>query len=154
MLRLVTAVVLVAVATIAIILLANGTDVPADLGTNGTGQEDAGPVVRIPVSEVSEEARWFEYPVGGVAIRFFVVLDANGGVHAGMDACEVCYLAKKGFHQEGEMMQCNSCGKVAAIPAIGHNSGDCWPGPVPSRVEGEEVLLIVQALQDGVYMFM
>ena len=146
-----TGLVIVAIAVVA--LVAPGQDGVDDPIDGVPDPVDEGPMVIIPLSEISDQVRWFDYPVGGVVIRFFAVLDGGGKIHAGLDACEVCYQAKKGFHQENDMIQCNSCGKLAPIAGVGHNSGECWPGPLPARIEGEEVLVSVQALQDGVYMF-
>jgi uncharacterized membrane protein len=147
-----TIIVLVAVAMVAFWLMSPGQDNGND-GNGGPGPNDVGAVVRIPLVEIGPDAKYFSYPIGGIDIRFFAFMGDDGNVHAALDACSVCYEAKRGFHQENETMQCNSCGKYFDMSGIGAVSGDCWPSPVATKIEGDEVLLPVALLQEGAYMF-
>jgi hypothetical protein len=36
---------------------------------------------------------------------------ADGVIRAAYDACDVCYRERKGYHQEGDDMVCNNCGR-------------------------------------------
>jgi len=47
------------------------------------------------------------------------VKDKFGTVHVAFDACDVCYEAKKGYKQNGDVMLCLNCGKTFSITSIG-----------------------------------
>ena len=89
--------------------------------TNHSGGETAtataaaapGGDVTMPVSSVSDgKAHFFTYEANGTTVKYFVLADSNGKVRAALDACEVCYPQKKGYHQEGDTMVCNNCGQT------------------------------------------
>lgn len=63
-------------------------------------------------------------------IRFFVLKDGTGVYRAAADACQVCYLEKKGYHQKGAFMVCNNCGNTYPFEKIATEKGGCNPGPV------------------------
>ncbi len=108
------------------------------------------------LSEISEQARWYEYEIGGTKIRFFAVKAADGSIKTGFDACDVCYKAKKGYRQDGGIVVCNNCGKRYPISSIGtenKNPGGCWPGYLPSSIEGEYVVIKKSDLESGKWRF-
>jgi uncharacterized membrane protein len=111
--------------------------------------------VGIPLANVSKEVSFFTYTSGSNEVRFFVVLDENRSIHVGLDACDVCYTRKLGFHQEDVKMKCNSCGKSYAIEGIGTANlpGTCWPGFVPWEFSEGYVLIDTEYLDSKSYMF-
>ena len=113
-------------------------------------------LVTIPISDVSETARFYEYGYGGKTIRFFAVMANDGSVKTGFDACDVCYYSGKGYRQEGSDMVCNNCGNRYPISGLGKentNPGGCWPGYLPSTVEGNSVIIKKSDLADGSWRF-
>ena len=87
--------------------------------------------VTIPVAQVNDgKAHFYSYDAGGTTVKYFVLADKNGKVRAALDACEVCFAQKKGYHQEGDTMVCNNCGKVFPSDQINVITGGCNPIPL------------------------
>jgi len=57
---------------------------------------DADGFVNIPLSDITDNARWYEYDFGSSNIKFFAVKASDGTIKTGFDACDVCYTEKKG----------------------------------------------------------
>lgn len=108
-------------------------------------------LVRIPLSELSETARWYEYNAGGITVKYFAVRAGDGSIKTGLDACDVCYRSRKGYTQAGPYMICNNCGNRYEISGLGsknRNPGGCWPGYLPSSVEGGYLIIRKQDLEE------
>ncbi|MBU7000013.1 MAG: DUF2318 domain-containing protein [Theionarchaea archaeon] len=107
--------------------------------------------VRIPLSELSEVAQWYEYDAGGVVVKYFAVRADDGSYKTGLDACDVCYESGKGYIQAGSYMICNTCGTRYEISGLGTrnvNPGGCWPGYLPSYREGDFLIIKLQDLEE------
>lgn len=112
--------------------------------------------VRIPLFEITREAKWMDYNANGIIIKYFVVKADDESIKTAFDACDVCYKAKKGYRQEGSYMKCNNCGKTFLINNLGtenKNPGGCWPGYLPSSVEGDELVIKKVDLEKGKWRF-
>jgi uncharacterized membrane protein len=117
---------------------------------------DSGDVVKIPLSQITEKADFHEYSVGGTDIEYFVVRDKNGEVKTAFNACDVCHRSKKGYRQEGDDMICNNCGNYYAIEGLGTKNqagGGCWPGYLPSTIEGDSLVIKKSDLEKGKFRF-
>ena len=111
--------------------------------------------IRIPLSDIGTCARFFSYDSNEVDIKFFAVLGSDGDVHIAFDACDVCYVEKKGYTQVDDVMQCNNCGNEFPINVIGtENPGDgCWPSYLPMRIDGDDVIIKISDLEEKRDMF-
>jgi uncharacterized membrane protein len=111
--------------------------------------------VRIPISDISTTAKFYSYDSNGVSVRYFTVNDNQGNVHVAFDACDVCYEAKKGYKQNGDVMQCLNCGKTFSITSIGteNTAGGCWPSFLPMNSDGNDVVIKIADLESKNYMF-
>lgn len=109
----------------------------------------------IPLSNLSTKATFYNYDSQGVTIRFFAVLDPSGTVHVAFDACDVCYEAKKGYIQSGDVMRCINCGQEFSINGIGldNRGGGCWPSFLPIVIDGDNVIIKITDLETKRYMF-
>ncbi|MCJ7572573.1 MAG: DUF2318 domain-containing protein [Candidatus Thermoplasmatota archaeon] len=109
----------------------------------------------IPVSNLSTTAKFYSFESEGVTIRYFAVKDASGNVHIAFDACDVCYEAKKGYRQNGDVMHCINCGKEFPITSIGtdNTDGGCWPSYLPMRIDENTVVIKIADLVAKQYMF-
>lgn len=119
---------------------------------NAIGNSD----ITIPLSEISGTAKWYEYDSDGVQIKFFVVKASDGTIKTAFDACDVCYGNKKGYSQSGEFMVCNNCGNRYKISGLGNENkvgGGCWPGYLPSKIEGNNLVIKKSDLELGKYRF-
>ena len=49
------------------------------------------------------------------------------------NACEVCFGAKKGFTQVGNLIRCQNCGTTYTKEQIAKIKGSCNPRPIDSN---------------------
>lgn len=115
----------------------------------------AGQEVRIPVAEVSDgKARFYSYTLpDGQQISFFVVKSSDGIVRAAFNACDVCYEKRRGYHQEGDDMVCNKCGRHFPSDSVNEVTGGCNPAPLKRAVEGDHLVIRASDLQRGAFYF-
>ena len=133
-------------------------DLPAQAATQGHEPypliaADAG-VVQLPVASLDDgQVHFFTLMVGGRPLEFFVVKDESGTVRAALNACEVCFPAKLGYHQEGNEVVCNNCGRRFPISQVGVVHGGCNPAPLSPVVEGDAIVIQESELADGLKLF-
>ena len=100
---------------------------------------------------LSEKASFYEYD----GIKYFAVEASDGSIKTAFDACDVCG-GRKGYRQQGNDMVCNNCGRYFSIDALGEKNiygGGCWPGYLPSSVEGDSLVIKTSDLEKGRYRF-
>ena len=107
--------------------------------------------IEVPLSDITTTAKFFEYEGGGTQIRFFVVKASDGSIKTAFDACDICFSQKKGYRQEGDFMICNNCGNKYAITQLGteKEGGGCWPGYLPSKIQGDKLIIKNADLEKG-----
>ena len=111
-------------------------------------------VVSVPAAGLSGgTARFYSIRNGDKWIPFFVVQGADGVVRAALDACDVCYEARQGFRQEGEMMVCNACGNRYPVTGINVEQGGCNPVGLEATLQGDRVILQLADLEAGARYF-
>tara|TARA_Y100000310_G_C20472908_1_gene710959 strand:- start:100 stop:537 length:438 start_codon:yes stop_codon:yes gene_type:complete len=111
-----------------------------------------GEEISIPLSKISGQASFYEYN----NIKYFVIKASDGSIKTAFDACDVCYYSDKGYRQEGNYMVCNNCGNRYPIAGLGTENlrgGGCWPGYLPSVIEGEYLIIKESDLDKGGYRF-
>lgn len=142
---------LVAVAVVAAVVVMNrGGGTTATATTASTPGGD----VTMPVAQVNDgKAHFYSYDAGGTTVKYFVLADKNGKVRAALDACIVCYAQKKGYHQQGDAMQCNNCGKIFPSAKINVITGGCNPIPLDRSISGGKLTITTNSLQGGVQYF-
>jgi len=123
--------------------------------TNNTAPQQNETEVRIPLSDIGTTATFYSYDSDGVTVRYFAVKDASGNVHIAFDACDVCYEAKKGYRQNGDVMHCINCGKEFPITSIGTDNtvGGCWPSYLAMKIDGNDVVIKRADLESKSFMF-
>jgi uncharacterized membrane protein len=146
----IAALALVAVAVIAAVVVMNrGGGEVATATTAAPGGD-----VTMPVAQVNDgKAHFYSYDVGGTTVKYFVLADKNGKVRAALDACEVCYAQQKGYHQQGDAMQCNNCGKIFPSADINVITGGCNPIPLKKSISGGTLTITTDSLQGGAQYF-
>jgi hypothetical protein len=121
---------------------------------NYTAVVGEGGIVKIPALDAGDRtAHFYTYSAGGKNIKFFVLRAADGNVRAAFDGCTVCYHAKLGYHQDGDSMVCNNCGRGFRSNDIGVITGGCNPIPLKSAVESRAVVLKTRDLEAGAKYF-
>jgi FTR1 family protein len=94
-------------------------------------------------------------PARLVAVRFIAVPLEDPGrpgavIATAFDACEIC--GAKGYYQEGGNVTCLHCGSTIYPPSIGQRGG-CNPIPLPSRRDGDQLVLRGTDLAAGAAIF-
>lgn len=103
--------------------------------------------VRIPTASVSDgKLHIFSVDNNGTALRFLIIRKPDGSWGTALDACMICGWA--GYRQDGENVVCRNCGSAIYIPTIGQ-AGGCNPVGIPSRTEGNELVLDLSALSSA-----
>jgi FTR1 family protein len=98
----------------------------------------SGGEVRIPVASVSDgRLHRFEADVSGHDARFLVIR-AGKELRTAFDACQIC--GADGYNEVGSGVVCLHCDANINVPTIGRPGG-CNPIPLPSRVEGDSVVI-------------
>lgn len=109
--------------------------------------------VRIPLStfQGSTALQRFSAKVDGRAVRFIAIpVEEGGEIATAFDACLIC--GPQGYYQEGPTVTCLHCGSAIYTPSIGQ-AGGCNPVPLPSRVEGNDLVLAASDLGGGAELF-
>jgi uncharacterized membrane protein len=99
------------------------------------------------------QAHFYAHQANGKTIQFFVLKSSDGVIRAAFNACDVCYLDKKGYHQEGDEMVCNACGQRFPSDLINEVRGGCNPSPLERTIEGGEVVIRVDDILAGSNFF-
>lgn len=127
---------------------------PAAGGGGASAAKPAGEDVSVPLSELSDKARFYEYKTAsGKTVRFFVMKSSDGVYRAALDACDVCFAAKKGYRQQGDDMVCNNCGNHFHSAQINEAKGGCNPVGLERKVEGDRLTVSAKELEAGVSYF-
>jgi high-affinity iron transporter len=111
--------------------------------------------VHIPLSTFQgTKLQRFQVTLNGQAVRFIAIpiepLAKGGRIVTAFDACLLC--GPKGYYQDGPNVTCLHCGSVVYPPSIGQTGG-CNPVPLPSRVEGGDLVLALSDLASGAHFF-
>jgi uncharacterized membrane protein len=111
-------------------------------------QADANGDVVIPVSELSNKAHFYEYrTAGNQLVRFFAIKSSDGVYRAALDACDVCFAAKKGYKQSGDDMVCQKCGNHFPSTEVNDVSGGCNPVGLNRQVVGDHLVFKAKDLE-------
>jgi uncharacterized membrane protein len=147
---------LVAVALVAVgaYVVTSGGGAASLVGAGDGKLRAANGEVSLPVSELSGKARFYEYKAeSGKTVRFFAMKSPDGVYRAALDACDVCFHAKKGYSQEGEDMVCNNCGMHFPSAQINEVKGGCNPMGLERKVAGDRLNLSARELEAGASYF-
>ena len=116
--------------------------------------EDGSGGVSLPLSELTGKAAFYEYKTAsGKSVRFFAMKSSDGVYRAALDACDVCFDKKKGYHQEGDDMVCNNCGNHFHSSQINEVRGGCNPVGLERKVTGDKLVIKSSELEQGVEYF-
>jgi uncharacterized membrane protein len=107
------------------------------LGEKGKTVQAEGDKILIDENEVNDEnLHAFNYysTKAGKNLYFFIIKASDGTYRAAANACEVCFGAKKGFTQVGDLIKCENCGTTYAKDQIAVIKGGCNPRPISRNV--------------------
>jgi uncharacterized membrane protein len=122
--------------------------------TGDASANNNGEYVTIPLTELSEDVKFYSFDDNGVEINYFAVLGSDGELRTAFDACDVCG-GSKGYAQDGTDITCRSCGRSFKIDGLGtQNKGSgCWPSYLPHKIEDNNLLIKISDIKGGKYQF-
>ena len=128
------------------------------LGDKGTQVETEGDKILIAEAEVSDgKMHSFNYfsEKDNKNIYFFIVQASDGSYRAAANACEVCFGARKGFSQVGNLIRCENCRVTYSKDTIALEKGGCNPGPIDKNVmvEDGQLVLNLSDVEAVAYLF-
>jgi uncharacterized membrane protein len=110
-----------------------------------------GDFAKIPVSTVNDgNLHRFAVESDGVSVRIIVLQRPDKSLVAAFDACEIC--GPKGFYQKGPNVICKNCASAILNSTIGERGG-CNPIPLPSEVQGDQLVIPAAKLFKGSKIF-
>ena len=87
---------------------------------------------------------------GKANARILAITRSDGSTAVAYDACALCGAA--GYVQEGEQLVCKQCGAPISPDTVGE-AGGCNPIPVPSSIEGSEIVIKTEDIAQKADMF-
>jgi uncharacterized membrane protein len=85
----------------------------------------------IPISEVSETAKFYPYSVDGIDMEIIALKASDGTVRTALNTCQICYDSGRGYYlQEGDTLVCQNCGNRFSADQVEMVKGGCNPVPI------------------------
>ncbi len=113
--------------------------------------------MRIPVSELDENPRFYEADVDGLTVKVIALKLPDGAIRTAYDACQVCYDSGRGYYEQaGDVLVCQNCGNRFQIEQVGVVAGGCNPVPIgeDKRTEvGSSIVIPTEVLKEGAPLF-
>ncbi len=151
---------IVVFASVVLVLIATIFTVIGILGksTNKTNQAsvDNSDLV-IPISEVTETAKYYPYSVNGTDMEIIALKASDGTVRTALNTCQVCYDSGRGYYmQEGNALVCQNCGNRFSADQVELVKGGCNPVPIikENKTEnGTNITISKEFLAQNVELF-
>lgn len=100
--------------------------------TNETANEiKEGENLVIPISDLSEKARFYPVEVDGTEMEVIAGKDSQGEIRTAFNTCQVCYDSGNGYYRQlGDELVCQNCGNSFTMDVVGETAGGCNPVPI------------------------
>jgi hypothetical protein len=111
----------------------------------------------IPVSDISETAKFYPVTVDGTELEVLAVTAPDGTIRTAFNTCQVCYDSGNGFYkQEGDVLVCQNCGNRFGMDQVEVSSGGCNPVPIfdeNKTVDEENITIPFDFLNEAKVIF-
>lgn len=126
-------------------------------GTQEMQSVETGENLIIPISRITETAKFYPVTVNGTQMEVIAVRDSNGKIRTAFNTCRICYDSGRGYYkQEGKALVCQNCGNRFTTDQIGGESGGCIPYPIPASnktVTDDSILIPYDFLESSRIIF-
>ena len=145
-------------AVLAIVLIKPGTP-NASVKTPDTPVEvQAGGVMTIPLSGVSEQASFYPLTVDGAEMELLAIQASDGSIRTAFNTFQSCYTSGNGrYEAEGTELVCQNCGFHFGADQVGiETGGGCNPWPITDanrEIVGDEIQIPYDFLQESKAIF-
>ena len=144
---------IVAGLTIAAVAFAIATQ-PSHSGSDVIAGDGSDSVAISASSIAPGQARFFTYHGhSGGDIRLIVARNDHGDIEAAFDACERCYLYRRGYEAAHGVITCRWCDTHYKIASMGEGLSGCAPIKVPFRIVGETIRIQTADLERQTKLF-
>lgn len=104
-------------------------------GASSTQSADGAPAassgMSIPLSELTQEPKFYDWNENGTDMQLIALIDASGEVQLVYNTCQVCAGSPYAYFElKNERLICQNCGNAFPYSAVGKMSGGCNPMPV------------------------
>lgn len=129
--------IIIALSAAALVAVAFLIKLPGSLSEDSLKKDDTkaaeivdGDIV-IPVSEITEKAKFYKANINGVELEAFAVKAPDGTIRTAFNTCQVCYSSGRGYYeQEGDVLVCQNCGNRFKMSDVEVTRGGCNPVPI------------------------
>ena len=103
----------------------------------------ANPSINIAINDLRrDDVRFFKYrDRAGDQIRFLLARDSTGRTKGALDACQRCYMYRKGYVSSRGNLVCTYCGNRYKLEAMESGIASCVPVKLPFRMTGHTVTI-------------
>ena len=103
----------------------------------------ATPSINIATSDLGRgDVRFFTYrDRPGNQIRFLLARDSTGRIKGALDACQRCYMYRKGYVSSRGDLVCRYCGNRYRLEAMESGIASCVPVKLPFDITGHIVTI-------------
>ena len=121
--------------------------VAASLSAMARGPEfttvSANPSINIATNDLGRgDVRFFKYrDRAGDQIRFLLARDSSGRIKGALDACQRCYMYRKGYVSSRSDLVCRYCGNRYKLEAMESGIASCVPMKLPFDLTGHTVTI-------------
>lgn len=155
--------IIISLSAIALLAVAFSIKVPGSSSDNSSKKDDLraekvidGDIV-IPVSEISETAKFYPAEIDGIELEALAVKAPDGSIRTAFNTCQVCYSSGRGYYvQEGDVLVCQNCGNRFAMDDVEVTRGGCNPVPITEEyktVSDESITLSKDFLAEATVIF-
>ncbi len=99
------------------------------------------------------EVRFYRHSYMGKEIGFLVARGEDGSFKTAFDACITCYPHRMGYRSEKGCVVCIYCNSVFRIEELDTGIGNCVPIKIPSRLEGDKLVISQSDVEEGIKWF-
>lgn len=109
----------------------------------------------IPLVELSDTPRFYDWDSDGTAMQIIARLDSDGVPRLAYNTCQVCLGSPYAYFELSQgLLVCQNCGNAFSPDSVGKVSGGCNPKPLAEYdVNTESVTVSAENLASAAPMF-
>lgn len=155
--------IIIALSAAALLAVAFSIKIPSSSSDNSSKKDElrAEKVIDvdivIPVSEISETAKFYPAEINGIELEALAVKAPDGSIRTAFNTCQVCYSSGRGYYvQEGNVLVCQNCGNRFAMDDVEVTRGGCNPVPITEEyktVSDDSITISKEYLVEATVIF-
>ncbi len=123
----------------------------------GEGDTAVNTDIVIPISEVSDTAKFYSARIDDTKLEVLAVKAPDGSIRTAFNTCQICYSSGRGYYkQEGDVLVCQNCGNRFAMSQVEIESGGCNPVPIfdeNKSVSDTNIMISADYLKEATAIF-